>query len=73
MTPEITISYYESYYKDKSEIKNMIENSIVFSEEVKPALIQMIDSDTSMGVIMDAKYGKQIPISIKKKELTIIR
>jgi len=33
----------------------------------------MVDSDTSIGVIMDAKYGKQIPISIKKKELTIIR
>ena len=69
MTPEITISYY----KDRSEVKNLIENSTIFSEEVKPALIQMVDSDTSIGVIMDAKYGKQIPISIKKKELTIIR
>ena len=69
MTPEITISYY----KDRSEVKNLIENSTIFSKEVKPALIQMVDSDTSIGVIMDAKYGKQIPISIKKKELTIIK
>jgi len=35
MTPEITISYY----KDRSEVKNLIENSTIFSEEVKPALI----------------------------------